>query len=55
MTYGQDAAFWSATASYSSGYGGFSYLFILYYSSEELEDWYQNQWFQWHSVRCVKN
>lgn len=55
MHFGQSAAFWTTSSTYSTAYGGYAYLFELTYSSAELSDWSQNQWFQWHSVRCVKN
>lgn len=55
MSFGQEAAFWSASEYVNTGYGGYSYLYVLAYWSEELYEYDLNQWFQWHSVRCVKN
>lgn len=56
MDFGRDAAFWTSTAYYSTAYGGYSYLYGLGSASSEffeISDY--NQWYQWHSIRCLKN
>lgn len=55
MRFGQDAGFWSATAPYSTAYGGYAYIFTLGSASSTLSELDQEQWYQWHSVRCVKD
>lgn len=56
MDFGRDAAFWTSTASYSTAYGGYAFLYGLgSASSEFFENNDYNQWYQWHSIRCLKN
>ena len=55
MNFGDWAAFWSATASQDTGYGGFAFLYYLRSSLSVFTEIMEEQWYQWHSVRCVKN
>ena len=55
MNFGNIAAFWCATASYSSGYGGSAYLYDMRSELSDVNELDEEQWYQWHSVRCVKN